>query len=403
MDDALWVWGVAGLVATMTERDSSTMTFTFQAQLSPTRVVFGEGVSHQLAKEAQLLGMHTVLLLVDPFMATTPIGLALHDELRASGVQVIFSTDVEPDPTAARIESIGRMARLAGVDGIVAIGGGSAIDTAKAVGVLCFHHADVIAPFYFGGSQIPKGMLPLIAIPSTAGTGSEVTFVSIVTEPITQRKLLVRHVTLAPNVALVDPLLCATMPASLTVATGLDALAHALEALTSTVASPLSDALALHAIPLVRNALPALVRNGHHPAHRADMSQAATMAGMAFLSGRVHLGHAVGHALGGVYHLPHGSACMVMMPQIMRLIVRAHPQRVQPIAQVFGCAVVDVPDVIQQFMHDCGAPRLRELLAHHTATYAELVTLIEGEDRLIGLSPVRPTKSDWLQMIESAW
>jgi hydroxyacid-oxoacid transhydrogenase len=133
----------------------------FQAQLSPTRVVFGEGVSHQLAKEASALGMRTVLLLMDPFMATTSTGVTLHDVLGASGLQVVLSTDVEPDPTAVRIESIARMARQAGVDGIVAIGGGSAIDTAKAVGVLCFHQADAIAPFYFGGSQTPKGMLPL--------------------------------------------------------------------------------------------------------------------------------------------------------------------------------------------------------------------------------------------------
>lgn len=375
----------------------------FQAQLSPTRVVFGEGVSQQLAKEAQALGMQTVLLLIDPFMATTSTGVALHATLQESGVMVVLSTDVEPDPTAVRIESIAQMARHAGVDGIVAIGGGSAIDTAKAVGVLCFHQADAIAPFYFGGSQIPKGMLPLIAIPTTAGTGSEVTFVSIVTEPTTQRKLLVRHVTLAPHVALVDPLLSATMPTSLTVATGMDALAHALEALTSTVASPLSDALALQAIPMVLNALPALVRDGHNPTHRAAMSQAATMAGLAFLSGRVHLGHAVGHALGGAYHLPHGSACMVMMPQIMQFIAQTHPQRIQPVAQVFGCDVANVPHAIQSFMRTCSAPRLYELVAAHAPTYDKLIALIEGEDRLIGLSPVRPTTADWLQMIEAAW
>lgn len=400
MDGVIWVWIVVDL-ATKCERGNSIMSF--QAQLSPTRVVFGEGVSQQLAKEAQILGMHTVLLLMDPYVSTTAAGLSLQSILSESGVHVILSTDVEPDPTASTIESIAHMARHAGINGIIAIGGGSAIDTAKAVGVLCFHHADAIAPFYFGGSQTPKGMLPLIAMPTTAGTGSEVTFVSIVTEPTTQRKLLVRHVALAPSVALVDPLLCATMPIGLTVATGLDALSHALEALTSTVASPLSDALALQAIPLIRHALPALVRDGHHPTHRAAMSQAATMAGMAFLSGRVHLGHAVGHALGGAYHLPHGSACMVMMPQIMQLIAQSQPHRLESVAQAFGCAVAEFPHEIARFMHECGAPRLRQLLSTHAPTHAELVALIEGEDRLIGLSPIRPTQSDWVQMIEAAW
>ncbi|MBM4413738.1 MAG: iron-containing alcohol dehydrogenase, partial [Chloroflexi bacterium] len=375
----------------------------FQAQLSPTRVVFGEGVSQHLAKEVQSLGMRRVLLLMDPFVASTAAGEEFRTQLDVVAEHVRLSTDVEPDPTARTIEMIAHTARHAGVDGIVAIGGGSAMDTAKAVGVLCFHQCDTIAPFYFGGGQTPRGMLPLITVPTTAGTGSEVTFVAIVTEPETQRKLLVRHVSIAPDVALVDPLLSATMPKSLTMATGMDALAHALESLTSTVASPLSDALAIQAIPLVRTALPALVRHGHHPVHRAAMSQAATMAGMAFLSGRVHLGHAVGHALGGAFHLPHGSACMVMMPQIMHMIGRDHPQRLQPVAQVFACPVSAVPQAIQQFMQECEAPRLHELLASHAVTHDRLVQLIEGEDRLIGLSPVRPTRADWLQMIEAAW
>lgn len=375
----------------------------FHAQLSPTRIVFGEGVSHQLATEAQQLGMHTILLLMDPFVATTPTGEVLSRRLHDAGFVVVLSTAVEPDPTAHMIETIAHHARQSHIDGIIAVGGGSAIDTAKAVGLLCFHQADTIAPFYFGGSQTPAGMLPMIAIPTTAGTGSEVTFVAIVTDPSTQRKLLVRHVALAPHVALVDPVLTASMPMGLTIATGLDAAAHALEALTSTVASPLSDALALQALPLIVHSLPALVRDGHATAHRAAMSQAATMAGMAFLSGRVHLGHAVGHALGGAYHLPHGSACMVMMPQIMQFIADTQPHRLAPVAQVFACTIADVPQTIRAWMDACRAPRLHQLLAQPYPTYDALVTVIEGEDRLIGLAPARPTRTDWLHMIEAAW
>jgi alcohol dehydrogenase class IV len=170
-------------------------------------------------------------------------------------------------------------------------------------------------------------MLPLIAVPTTAGTGSEVTFVAIVTEPTTQRKLLVRHPVIAPHVALVDPDLAATLPPKLTMATGMDALAHALESMTSTMASPISDALAMQAIAVIVTSLPRLILAGHNPTDRAAMSQAATVAGLAFLSGRVHLGHAVGHSLGGVYHLPHGTACIVMMPQIIAAGGTGSPRR----------------------------------------------------------------------------
>lgn len=379
------------------------MTNAFQTQLSHTRIVFGEGVSATVANEARALGMQTVLLLIDPFMATTPAGTHIAHTLRMAGLTVVQSTAVEPDPTAPTIEAGAAHARAHHIDGIVAVGGGSALDTAKAIGLLVKNDAMHIAPFFFGGGATPQGMLPLIAIPTTAGTGSEITFVAIVTEPHTQRKLLVRHPSIAPHVALVDPLLCATMPASLTMATGVDALAHALEAMTSTMASPLSDALAMRAIPDIVSALPSLIMHGHNPSDRARMSLAATTAGMAFLSGRVHLGHAVGHALGGAYHIPHGTACIVMMPQIMALIAPYRPHAIAAFAQAFGSTSADFPDTLARWLQQCGVPRLQSLLAPATPTIPALIALICGEDRLIGLSPISPSHAQWHAMIEAAW
>lgn len=379
------------------------MTASFHAQLSHTRIVFGEGVATTVAQEARTLGMRTVLLLVDPFLATTPAGQQCAQQLTDAGLHVVLSTAVEPDPTVPTVEAGAAHARAHHVDGIVAMGGGSAIDTAKAIGLLIHNDATQIAPFFHGGGATPRGMLPMIAIPTTAGTGSEVTFVAIVTEPHTQRKLLVRHPSLAPHVALVDPLLCATMPVSLTATTGVDALAHALEAMTSTMASPLSDALAMRAIPVIVASLPRLIRQGHNPADRADMSMAATLAGMAFLSGRVHLGHAVGHALGGAYHVPHGLACIVMMPQIMALVAPQRPQAMAFFAQAFGCTVDAFPATLTQWLAQCGVPKLNALVTPAKPSIDTLITLFEGEDRLIGLSPVRPSHSQWHAMIEAAW
>lgn len=374
-----------------------------QTQLSSTRIIFGAGVVATVGNEARNLGMQTVLLLIDPFLAQTPAGHAIAAALSAAGLNVVQSTAVEPDPGEAAISAGAAHAKAHGIDGIVAVGGGSAIDTAKAIGLLRYHDTDQIAPFYFGGGTIPAGMLPLIAVPTTAGTGSEVTFVAIVTEPTTQRKLLIRHPVIAPHVALVDPDLTATLPATLTMATGMDALAHALEAMTSTMASPISDALAMQAIPVIVESLPRLIIDGHNPGDRAAMSQAATVAGLAFLSGRVHLGHAVGHSLGGVYHLPHGTACIVMIPQIMALVAPARPAAIARIAPAFGCTAAEFPAVLAAFLHRCGVPRLGALLAPHTPTVDELITLFAGENRLIGLAPTPPSHAQWHQMIEAAW
>lgn len=379
------------------------MTHAFQTQLSTTRIVFGEGVAAHVANEARTLGMRTILLIMDPFLATTPAGTQCTQLLRDGGMTVVLSTAVEPDPTVPTIEAGAAHARAHAVDSIVAMGGGSAMDTAKAIGLLLKNDATHIAPFFHGGGATPTGMLPMIAIPTTAGTGAEVTFVAIVTEPHTQRKLLVRHPSLAPHVALVDPLLCATMPTALTMTTGVDALAHALEAMTSTMAAPLSDALALHAIPLIAQSLPRLIRTGHNAEDRTQMSLAATSAGMAFLSGRVHLGHAVGHALGGAYHVPHGSACIVMMPQIMNLIAPHRPRAIAAFADAFGCRTSDFPATLAQWLHQCGVPRLHSLLAPHHPSIPELIALFCGEDRLIGLAPVQPSHSQWHAMIEAAW
>lgn len=374
-----------------------------QTQFSNTKVVSGAGVSTLVGSEAKSLGMTRVMLLIDPFLADTPAGKAIHTALTDAGLTVARSTMVEPDPSVPTVENLAAWAALHAVDGVVAVGGGSALDTAKAVALLRAHDVQHIAPFFHGGGATPRAMLPVIAVPTTAGTGSEVTFVAIVTEPHTQRKLLVRHPVLTPAVALVDPTLCASMPARLTMATGVDALAHALESLTSTVASPASDALAHAAIPMIHAALPRLVNHGHNDADRAAMSDAATMAGMAFLSGRVHLGHAVGHSLGGAFHVAHGPACIAMMPEILALVAPARPAAIDRVAAVFGCDAAALPQTLRTFLDGIGAPRLGALLAPHTPDAAALIALFRGEERLLGLTPVVPTDAQWTAMIESAW
>lgn len=371
----------------------------FQYQGSSTNVVFGSGVAAQVGRHAKRLGIHRAFVVTDPAMAQTPARHAAVDALVAAGVEVTLFTDVVLDPTDFSVEQAAVRYRASGADGVIALGGGSAMDTAKALGVLVAANATQIAPFYFGGGATPVGIPPLICIPTTAGTGSEVTFVAIVTEADSQRKMLVRHPLIAPTVALVDPLLSATMPPALTAYTGMDALSHALEALTSTLAGPLSDALAYDAIPRIIKALPCAVVNGADQEARAEMSYAALVAGMAFLSGRVHLGHAIGHSLGTVYHVPHGLACIVCMPAILELLRDECAVQLERIAPAFGVETgADVPKALEDVMQRCEIPRLSTAIGLDSRVIPDLVELVQGESRLIALSRRQPTDEEWEQV-----
>jgi alcohol dehydrogenase class IV len=372
----------------------------FQFQISSTRVVFGLGCAAQVGTHAKNLGIRRALLVTDNFMSTQPAFRGLREALEAVGIASEVFDQVELDPGAASIEHAANVYRSGAADGIVALGGGSAMDTAKGLGVLVSANAAKIAPFYFGGTATPVGIPPLICMPTTAGTGSEITFVAIVSEPETQRKLLVRHPSIAPTIALIDPMLSATMPAALTASTAVDALAHALEALTSTMASPLSDILAHDAIPRILANLPLALSTPTDLAARSALSYAALAAGYAFLSGRVHLGHAVGHALGGAYHVPHGLACIVCMPAILDLLQQHAPA----ITAKLGTALGNAPgQALQSWLSDCQVPRLGQLLAPAHPSIDELVAVVGGEQRLIGLSHYAPTAAEWAAMFEQSW
>lgn len=371
-------------------------------QFSATRVVSGIDTYMHIVREAQQLGLQRVFLLIDPFIAGTSLGNTIVNQLIQANIDLVVSTQVEPDPTESTIVALAQQAQQKHVDGVIAIGGGSAIDSAKAIALLVKKDTLDLSRFYFGATHLPDATIPVIAVPTTAGTGSEVTFVAIVTQPDSRRKLLIRHPAMAPTVAIVDPQLSASMPASLTMATGMDALSHALEALTSTMASPATDALAHRAIATIIHTLPTLLQNGDNLDARLRMAEAATLAGYAFLSGRVHLGHAVGHALGGAFHLPHGAACMVLMPAILRHVTPAVPDAIDQIAHHFQTTAIQLPAALESFMHRCGMPRLGQLITS-TTDRDTLIDLILGEERLIGLAPIAPTRQQWRDIIAAGW
>lgn len=365
--------------------------FLFQ---TPTPIELGVGVAAHVGERAAALRMRHVLLITDRGLADSAMCAAAQAALSRAGVAVTRYADVVLDPTDASVAAAAAAYGAAGADGMVALGGGSAMDTAKAAGVLAADRADDIAPYFFGGSRRPPPIPPLICMPTTAGTGSEVTFVAVVTAAMQKR--IVRDLHLAPALALIDPALTVSMPPALTAATGLDALSHALEALTSRMASPLSDALALEALQQIGRWLPRAFERGEDLDARGGMALAAVMAGLAFVNGRVHLGHAVGHAMGTHYKLAHGLACAMCLPALLAFLRPASTAAQERAASALGGS--DLPTVVAELLWRVQAPRLGAAAGVREVDIPHLVDLVQAEDRLIGLSPRRPDADDWAQI-----
>jgi alcohol dehydrogenase len=321
--------------------------FSFQL---PTQVRFGESEIRALPELARELGLTRPLLVTGSFSVRTPPLHRAAKACQAAGVLVEVWDGVVPNPTDTSVREGLAVYQSAGCDGLIGYGGGSAIDTAKAIGVLVAAGADVIANYCWPDPAPIPPLPPLIAVPTTAGTGSEVSWVSIVTLEAWGRKAVLRDPSLFPAVALVDPALTHSMPPSLTAHTGFDAFTHAIETFTSGLEAPVSDPLAWRSMELIVEALPRAVRDGADRGARYRMSLAATMAGIAFTNGGLHSGHYLSHVLTARYGLPHGLACILTIPALMEYIWPARPRKMVRLAQLFGASSALAPETAAQWV-----------------------------------------------------
>jgi alcohol dehydrogenase len=287
------------------------------------------------------------------------------------------------------------------------------MDSAKAIGVLVYHGKKDITEF-IGANALPlEGIPPLICIPTTSGTGSEVTKVSVITNTSITRKTAILNPILYPKIAIVDPLLTITMPPQLTASTGMDALSHAIEGYTATSRrNPLSDALALDAIKLISENLRRAVFDGANVRTRLNMSLASLMAGIAFDNTGVHLGHAFGHMLGAKYHISHGVGCALLLPEILSIILPARIERLANMASSFGILTTHMSKraaaertihEVTQLMNDVGLPSLAEVINTTPEDIDVLADLLLEEKRLISYSPRPLTRQDTVQMFQKAF
>jgi choline dehydrogenase len=298
----------------------------------PTRLVHGIGAITQLGDVVRQLGVARPLLVTDP--GVTAAGLA-ERALEQLENAVVFD-QVRPNPDIALVNEGAELYAESGCDGLVGLGGGSSMDSAKSIGVVA-RHGGSIADYEWGHDPIVERIPPLVAIPTTAGTGSEVTLWAVVTDHDRKIKFNIGGTPLiGAHVALIDPELMLGLPAAVTAATGMDALSHAVECFTCDYHQPFSDAVALQAIELVAASLRTAVEDGANLEARIEMAHAATLGGMAYGTESAGAAHAMSQSAGGVHDCPHGALTARVLGPVMEYNASADPVRHARIGQGLG-------------------------------------------------------------------
>ena len=283
--------------------------------MQPVEIHFGSGSRMEIGRIAKERGYHKGLLVCGRHFAACGA-----EELMAAseGLLTDIFSDVSPNPEVSEVNLCAAKARECGADFIAAVGGGSILDCAKAASGMAVI-GDPVEKYLGTGVPVPQDHLPLIAVPTTSGTGSEVTCVSVLSDSATGRKAPIVSDSFYPVLALVDPELTWSMPKSVTASSGIDALCHAIECYWSRRHQPISDALALHACRLIFDYLPAACADGADKEAREKMSEAALIAGLAFNLPKTTGCHACSYPLTNEYHIPHGEACALTLDYFCRL------------------------------------------------------------------------------------
>ncbi len=308
---------------------TKTLNFVFRL---PTKILFGPGAAKEVGMEVDELKRTRALLVTDQDLIKTDLVHIVRSSLRSKCAGVF--SDVTPDTGLHIVNAGAEYGRTIKADVLVSIGGGSTIDTAKGMAI-CLTKGGRLED-HAGLNFLDGPIMPHIAIPTTAGTGSEVTYAAVIKDHEQKRKLLFADNYLVPNVAILDPKMTIGMPKGLTAATGMDALSHCIEAIHSMQREPIADALAFHGIRMIREFLPKAVENGEDIIARGQMLIAATIAGAAFSNSQVGMVHALAHCIGARFGVPHGVANSILLPHCILYNLEACPDRYSLIAEAMG-------------------------------------------------------------------
>lgn len=382
---------------------------TYQITL-PGKVCFGVGSLNIIKDEALKLGVRRTLIVTDAGVYQAGLVDPVKELLSQANISVEVFSEAEPEPTMPRLNAIAGELRKESYDLLVGVGGGSSIDTAKGLSILLAHGGRI--EDYLGNENIPGPGIPLFTIPTTAGTGSEVTKYAILGDPQKELKLGIISTYLLAKVAIIDPTFTYGCPPKVTAAAGIDALTHAIECYTGKKAHNFSDALALEAMRLISGSLRTAVKNGADKEARKHMAEGALLAGIAFGNSAVAAVHALAYPLGSRFHVPHGVANGILLPYVTQANLESNLHKYAIVAQMLGVKMEGLSQqeaaeqgvaAVKSLMTDIGIPlHLRDLGVPREAL-EEMAVATMDITRLLDVNPKQLTLDDVKQIWINAW
>ncbi len=379
----------------------------------PTKIKFGVGITDQLGDILKSMGYTKAFIGIDAFLAKTPVMQTVKDALEKEGVPYVVYDQMTPDPTIEQVDESARVLGKSGADVVIAVGGGSSIDNCKAICMLQTHEGSVKEYLFGGTRKVERPIMPLICLPTTAGSGSEVTAASVITDLQNEIKLSVTHENLIPKLAVIDPLLHVGLSPFTTATTGMDALTHAIEGYTSLNAEPMSDALAMYAIKLISENLRTATADGGNIEARSNMAIASTLAGAAYANGGLGVVHGIAQAMGGVAHVSHGAANALILSYAMKRNLVGNLEKFKNIAVAMGENVEGktlreaaelAADAVMQLAKDTFIP-IKLTDPRIKITKDMFPKIIEGTMayRLLPINPCKLNEKDVEDILEAAY
>jgi alcohol dehydrogenase len=325
---------------------------------APVKIAAGIGESRKLDQWMEEFGAKKIMLITGKHVAKSEGFLKIKESLEEKGIPYEVFSDCLPEPPMEVVDQLAEILRGSDIDIVAAVGGGSPMDTAKAVCMLKNNEGS-IKEYLFGGSRTPENpSIPLLCIPTTAGSGSEVSCASVIEDTQRHIKLSCTHPNLYPKVAILDPLMQLSMPASVTAGTGMDALTHAIESFTSKHASVFSRMYSKEAIRLIGIHLPIVMKEPENIESRMMMAQASSMAAVAMANGGLGAIHGISQSMGGIAHTPHGMTNAILLPKVMAYNWKGDPESFAEIASLLG---VDISAMSLEEAAQTAGKKVKEL------------------------------------------
>lgn len=384
----------------------------------PVKVIAGKAALEHIPYELSGVGATRTLLITDKGVRAAGLLEPVLEACEEGGQDIAsIYDDVPPDSSTQVVKAIADLYREEKCDSIIAVGGGSSIDTAKAVNILVSEGGDDLSA-YAGAGVLKRPLKPFLVVPTTAGTGSEVTAVAVIADTEKSVKLPFTSSFLLPDAAIIDPRMTLTLPPHITAATAMDAMTHATEAFTCMAKNPLSDAYATAAVKKISSNLMTVMENPKNTDARLELAQASTMAGIAFSNSMVGLVHSLGHATGAICHLPHGLCMSVYLPYVLEynletireplsdlLIYMAGPDvyATTPAARRAEACISEIRKLRDELYKRAKLPRTLQETGQVTEDQLERIARLALDDGSIMFNPREVTLDDAMAVLKRAW